>query len=251
MNEERVTELLVDLHRGLPRLGPGNAESTLRALALCEKLPAAAKVLDVGCGTGVQTLVLALAETSIRVTATDLYATFLAQLDEAIAQRGLENRIETRVADMCDLPFPDGSFDLVWSEGAIYIMGFDEGLKRWKPLVKRGGYLVVSEASWFRADAPQEVREFWGENYPAMRNVSDNLAAAESLGWQAVGHFPLPVEAWEDYYQPLHKRIPEFRKANANDSDAQAVADMMEQEMDMHASHSRSYGYEFYVLRRD
>jgi SAM-dependent methyltransferase len=249
MKEERFIELLVDLHGGLPRLGPGNTESTLKALALCEHLPSAPDVLDVGCGTGAQTLVLA-SETDARVVAIDFHATFLAQLEEGLRQRGLEKRIETRIADMHDLPFPDDSFDLIWSEGAIYIMGFDEGLKKWRRLARRRGYLVVSEVSWFRSDPPEELKDFWVRHYPAMRNVSDNLAGAESLGWQPVGHFPLPLQAWTDYYGPLERRLPAFRKAHAGDPDAQEVADTIGQEIDLLSSYSDYYGYEFYVLRR-
>lgn len=249
MEEERLIELLVDLHRGLPRLGPGNTESTLKALALCGHLPPAPDVLDVGCGTGAQTLALASAMDG-GLVATDLHASFLAQLEEGARERGLGERIETRMADMRDLPFVDESFDLIWSEGAIYIMGFDEGLKRWRRLVRPGGYLVVSEISWFRSDPPQELEEFWSLNYPAMRSVSDNLDQAESLGWQPVGHFPLPLQAWTDYYGPLEQRLPAFREAHAGDPDAREVAAMTEQEMDLLSCYSDYYGYEFYVLRR-
>ena len=79
---------------------------------------------------------------------------------------------------MNDLPFPDGRFDLIWSEGAVYIMGFDKALVKWRPLAKPGGYLVVSELSWFRPDPPAEIRDFWGHHYPAMRSVDGNLAVA-------------------------------------------------------------------------
>jgi SAM-dependent methyltransferase len=250
MDDERLLELLVELHDGLPRLGPGNTESTLKALALCEHLPSEPEILDVGCGTGAQTLVLA-ANTDGRVTATDLIPTFLARLDKNLVHEGLEERVAIREADMAELPFSDASFDLIWSEGAIYIMGFDEGLVQWRPLVKPGGYVVVSEASWFKPDPPTELEEFWAENYPAMRSVEDNLAATRDLGWKPVGNFHLPVEAWtEDYYGPLGKRLPGFRQAFAGDPDAQAVADMTDCEMSILSRYSDFYGYEFYVLRR-
>lgn len=250
MDEERLLHLLVQLHEGLPRLGPGNTESTSRALNLCRHLPAEPEILDVGCGTGAQTLVLA-ANTNGGITATDLIPTFLAELEKAIVHEGVEERLHIRRADMTALPFPEESFDLIWSEGAIYIMGFDNGLSAWQPLVKPGGYLVVSEVSWFESDPPQELTEFWTENYPAMRTVAENLESARNLGWQVVANFHLPVEAWtEDYYEPLRKRIPEFREANAGDLDAQAVADMTEHEMSILDDFSEYYGYEFYIFRR-
>jgi ubiquinone/menaquinone biosynthesis C-methylase UbiE len=250
MDTDRLTDLLVALHEGLPRLGPGNAESTLRALYLCEDLPAAPDVLDIGCGVGVQTLVLASAIDG-RIIATDLFGQFLAELNRAAAALGLEGRIQTRQADMHDLPFADGSFDLIWSEGAAYVMGFDQALSGWRRLGRPGGYLVVSELSWFRPDPPSEIKEFWDLNYPAMRGVDANLAAARALGWMPVANFHLPAEAWtRDYYGPLRGRLPDFREVHAGDPDAQAVADMTEQEMDIMDRYSDVCGYEFYVLRR-
>jgi ubiquinone/menaquinone biosynthesis C-methylase UbiE len=250
MEDERLIELLVELHEGLPRLGPGNDESTLGALALCEHLPARPAILDVGCGTGAQTLVLA-ESTDGHITAVDLIPNFLAKLDYNVVSRGLEDRIEIQEGDMRELPFPEESFDLVWSEGAIYIMGFDNGLSEWRRFVKPGGYLVVSEVSWFRPDPPREVAEFWAENYPAIRTVEENLEAAKERGWLPVGHFHLPKEGWvEDYYKQLGERLPEFRRANAEDPDAQAVADLTAHEMSMYSRYSEAYGYEFYVFRR-
>ena len=246
---DRQTELLVALHQGLSRLGPGSAECTRNALALCEDLPAAPEILDVGCGTGAQTLVLASA-TAGRITATDLIGPFLAQLEERAAERGLDQRIQTLVADMNDLPFPDGRFDLIWSEGGVYIMGFDNALLKWRPLAKPGGYLVVSELSWFRPDPPAEIRDFWGRHYPAMRSVDENLTAARSAGWTGVGNYQLPAEAWTGYYEPLKQRLPAFRRAYVDDQDAQAIADMTEQEMALMGRYSEVCGYEVFVLRR-
>lgn len=250
MDEKRFVELLVELHESLPRLGPGNDESTLKALALCEHLPAEPEILDVGCGTGAQTLVLA-SNTAGRITAVDLIPEFLAQLDKDVVRLGLEERVEIRQADMNDLPFPETRFDLIWSEGAIYIMGFDNGLERWRPMVKPGGYLVVSEVSWFGPDPPQEVQDFWNENYPAIRTVEENLAAAREWGWLSVGHFHLPKEGWvQEYYGRLEKQLPTFRQTHADDPEAQEVADLTELEMSMYSHYCDFYGYEFYVFRR-
>jgi ubiquinone/menaquinone biosynthesis C-methylase UbiE len=250
MDDERFIQLLVELHEGQPRLGPGNDETTLKALALCEHLPAQPEILDIGCGTGAQTLALA-AGSDGHITAVDLIPSFLARLEENLVDRGLEERVEIREADMRSLPFSEARFDLVWSEGAIFIMGFDNGLTEWRPLVKPGGYLVVSDAAWFRPDPPQEVQDFWNEHYPAIRTVAENLAAAEERGWIAVEHFHLPKEGWvEEYYGRLEKRLPVFRQTHPDDPDARAVADMTELEMKMYSRYSDFYGYEFFVFRR-
>jgi SAM-dependent methyltransferase len=249
MEMDRQTALLVALHQGLSRLGPGDADCTLKALALCADLPAAPAILDVGCGTGAQTLVLA-AATDGRIIATDLIGAFLAELKERAVKTGLDKRIQTVAADMKDLPFPDGSFDLIWSEGAVYIMGFDNALAKWRSLAKPGGYLVVSELSWFQRDPPAEIRDFWDRHYPAMRGVDENLAAAHTAGWTPVGAYRLPAEAWRRYYEPLRQRLPTFRRSYGGDTDAQAVADLTEQEMSLLGRYLDYCGYEIFVLRR-
>lgn len=245
-----MIELLVELHEGLDRLGPGDAESTLRALGLCAELPPEPDILDIGCGTGAQTHTLA-KNTDGTITATDLMPGFLAALSERATASGLESRVTTREADMSSLPFDDAEFDLIWSEGAIYIIGFDSGLAEWRRFLKPGGYLVVSEASWFRTDPPEELVAFWEENYPGMRTIEANAAAAAANGWEVVATFRLPDTAWtEGYYAPVRERLPEFRRRHANDEEAQEVAAMTEQEIELFEAYSDYYGYAFYVLRK-
>ncbi|MEA3276845.1 MAG: class I SAM-dependent methyltransferase [Pseudomonadota bacterium] len=246
---DRTTELLVALHQGLRRLGPGSAACTLKALALCADLPPAPGILDVGCGTGAQSLVLASA-TGGCIVATDLIGAFLGQLPERAAAMGLEGRIQTVAADMHCLPFRDGSFDLIWSEGAAYIMGFDKALTTWRALARPGGYLVVSELSWFRPDPPAEISDFWERHYPSIRGVDENLAAAQNAGWTGVGNFPLPAEAWDRYHAPLKHRLAAFRRSYVHDPAAQAVADMTEREISLMARYADFCGYELFVLRR-
>ncbi len=115
------------LRSGLPREGPGSDESTRKALqSVAASLPEAPRILDVGCGPGMQTLVLA-RETGGHVTAVDRHQPFLDELNRRGARDGLTDRITAVNASMSALDFPDGGFDLIWSEGAIYIMGFAGG----------------------------------------------------------------------------------------------------------------------------
>jgi SAM-dependent methyltransferase len=249
MDDARMMDWLIALHAGLPRLGPGNEETTRRALAGCVGLPAAPDVLDVGCGTGASSLVLAEATAGL-ITATDRVAAFLLELRARAQARGLGGRIRPLVADMRDLPFRSDAFDLIWSEGAIYIMGFDQGLTHWRALLRPSGWLVVSELSWLTDHPPEAFRDYWREGYPAMRGVADNLTAARALGWEPAGDITLPVEAWTiDYYRPLQARLPLFRTAHADD-EAQAIADMTEQEIALMTDAAGICGYVFYILRR-
>jgi SAM-dependent methyltransferase len=210
---------------------------------------AAPDVLDIGSGTGAQSLVLA-AATDGRIVAADLFGDFLGRLRERAGAMGLGSRVAAVVADMGRLPFASDSFDLIWSKGAAYAMGLDAALTTWRTLARPAVYLVVSELSWFRPDPPEEIREFWQRHYPAVRRVEDNLAAAKQAGWVCVDYFHLPATAWDRYHAPLMPRLPVFRRSRRQDPDAQAFADLTEQEIRLMRDYADTCGCELVVLRR-
>jgi SAM-dependent methyltransferase len=240
---------LVALHRGLPRQGPGHTSSTLRALDACRGLPPAPEILDIGCGSGAQTLDLARA-TGGRVTAVDLFRPFLDDLDAACARETPAVDVRTVQADMTDLPFDDGAFDLVWSEGAIYNMGFDAGLAAWRRLLRPGGFLVASEMSWLVDDPPDEVAAYWSAAYPGMRSAEANRAAASGLGYDVLASFVLPEAGWQAYYGPLEARLETYGAEHAKDPVAQEVVATTRAEMALTRRSLAACSYVFYVLRR-
>jgi SAM-dependent methyltransferase len=150
-------ELIIDLHLQTDRQGPGSKEDTLRALefvGLSNDLPWA--IADIGCGSGGQTITLA-EQGLAHITAVDLFEPLLQELNERSRVAGLSKQITTQQCSMESLPFGQESLDLIWSEGAIYNMGFLEGIKAWRKYLKEGGYLAVSEITWTSATRPQKV----------------------------------------------------------------------------------------------
>jgi SAM-dependent methyltransferase len=249
MTETREAALFFELFSGLPRQGPGDAASTLRALALVPGVGPRSRILDVGCGTGRQTLALARA-TGATVVAVDTHPPFVGELNRRARAAGLGGCVEARVGDMRALDFPPGAFDLVWSEGAIYVMGFEAGLRGWRPLLAAGGHVAVTEVCWFRSDPPPECAAFWREEYPAIRDVADRLAAIEACGYETVGHFTLPASSWwDEYYRPLEARVSAFRERRRGEQDATALADQVAREIDVWRRFSDWYGYAFFVMR--
>ena len=207
------------------------------------------RALDVGCGTGLHTRVLAQGSPA-RFVAVDNHPPFVEELNRQARALGLADRLEARVGDMRQLDFPPGSFDLVWSEGAIYVMGFEEGLREWRPLLAPGGHVAVTEVCWMRPDPPPECAAFWAQEYPAIRNVADRLAAIDACGYETVGHFALPPSSWwNDYYRPLEANLSAFREIHHGEADAQGLADQVAREIDVWRRYSDSYGYEFFVMR--
>jgi len=243
-------DLIFELYEGTPRQGPGNAASTRRAFAMLPALPEGPRILDVACGSGSQTRELA-ELTRGSVTAVDIHPRFLWDLRSAIGnEEKLRGRVFRVAASMMSLPFKDAVFDLIWSEGAIYIMGFAAGLRSWRRLLRPRACLVVSEATWLRDDPPAELREFWAAGYPGMASIAANLSTARTEGYNPLGHFVLPESAWlEDYYAPLEERLAGFRAEHEGNADAEALVTETEREISFYRRYSAWYGYVFYILR--
>ena len=244
-----MTELFFELFSGLPRQGPGEAASTLRALALVPGVGRRTRLLDIGCGTGAQTLVLAQGSAA-RIVAVDNHPPFIDFLNREVVRLGLAHRMTARVADMRRLDFADGSFDVIWSEGAIYNVGFEAGLRDWRRLLASGGHVAVTEACWRRRDAPEACRAFWNAEYPDMRDAATLLDAIAGCGYETVGHFPLPASAWwDDYYRPLQDNVSRFRQRYPDLPEARELADQCQREIDVWRAYREFYGYDFFVLR--
>ncbi|MDX3105067.1 class I SAM-dependent methyltransferase, partial [Nonomuraea angiospora] len=149
--DDAIINAFYDLHRDLPRQGPGSDATTRRLLALAGPLPDRPRTLDLGCGPGRAALLLA-AVAGAQVTAVDTHQPYLDQLRHSAVQRRLEHAITPVNVSMAELPYPDHSFDLIWAEGSVYHLGFDHALRTWRRLLAPGGVLVVTECEWTTPD---------------------------------------------------------------------------------------------------
>ena len=132
---EKQLDFIISLHIKLYRQGPGSDEETLKAIKLTGLSELTElTILDLGCGTGAQTNVLA-NHLNGTIIALDLFQPFLDVLEARIKHPN----VRTFQGSMDDLPFEKESFDLIWSEGAVYNMGFENGLKYLHPFLKKNG----------------------------------------------------------------------------------------------------------------
>ncbi len=240
----------------LPRLGPGDELSTQKALGLAlagrpvngasEQL----RILDLGCGNGAQTLHL-VKHVRGDILAVDNYQPYLDELKRRAEFAGVSKRIRIQFGDMREVQFAEGSFDLIWSEGALNLMGFSDGLAVCHRLLAPGGQLAVTELCWLKPDPPGECRDYFMQEYPAIKSVDDNLRLIADCGYKVLGHFPLPRSSWwEQFYQPLENRLRELRGQPSTVAEKLAFVETMEKQIEIFRKYFGSYGYEFFVMQR-
>ena len=244
-------QLLIDLHKDANRQGPGGEEELRKALDLAMidgSRPL--KVVDIGCGTGASALWLA-NQLKCQITAVDLHQEFLDELNSRARSTGLSQSIVTECCSMGDLPFPECEFDLIWSEGAIYNIGFAKGITDWKRHLKSGGVLVVSEITWLTRDRPMELQNYWSTAYSEIDLASAKLETLEKAGYSPIGYFALPEKCWlENYYRPLQNRFQEFLDRNGHSDLARSIVDAEQQEILMYEQYKEFYSYGVYIARK-
>ena len=235
-----ATEVFWTLHSDLPREGVGSDATTRALLELARPLPGN-RALDIACGPGRSALVLA--DAGFRVSAVDTHEPFLARVRAAAVDR----TVTVERASMRELPYADGAFDLLWCEGAAYLMGIDAALTAWRRLLAPGGALVFTEVGWTTTSPSAAARDFWTA-YPAMRDEAATVAAAEAAGYEVLATHPLPEsDWWDEYYTPLEARLDAWPAPDAQTAAALAAN---QSEVDLRRAHPGDYGYVGYALRR-
>lgn len=235
------------LFGGMSKLGPGSDVHTRWALRLLPRSQFEV-IVDAGCGAGRQTLVLA-KELATLIHAVDSYEPFLSHLNQQANDAGVGRFVQTHCMDMKDIPTVFQQVDLLWSEGAAYNIGFANALAKWAVAIRPGGFLVVSELSWLRKEAPNVVREFFQNGYPDMQTVQRNVQIAEASGYKSLETYTLPDEAWVDgYYEILQPRAKVL--LNHPDESVREFALETIKEIEIFEQSERSYGYVFHILQR-
>lgn len=157
---------------------------TDRAFALVS-VPSCGRVLDVGCGTGVPTVRLA-ERGAEHVTGLDPDVGALRAVAHRASRRGVAERVAVCAGSADHIPFRDGSFDVVWCEGALFVLGFRDSLRAWRRLLRPGGVLAAHD----EAGDPAE-----------------KLRMAEAEGYAVSGWFPVHEKDWWKYYYEPATRL--------------------------------------------
>lgn len=242
--------LICEYFSSTERQGPGSPEATIKALSFIDNLTPESRIVDLGCGTGGQTMTLA-QNAPGQITGLDLFPDFISRFNQNATKLNLQERVEGIVGSMDDLPFQEEELDLIWSEGAIYNIGFERGLTEWRKFLKTGGYVAVSEASWFTETRPAEISEFWMAAYPEIDTIPNNVAIMQKTGYVPVASFILPENCWTEHYHAPQISVQEaFLKKHAGNTTAEELIAFQRHEAQLYAKYKAYYGYVFYIGKK-
>ncbi len=232
------------------RQGPGSPEITLKALSFIDCLTEKSKIADIGCGTGGQTMVLA-ENTSCEIIGIDVWPDFINQFNQNARNKKIHERVKGIVGTMENLPFQELTLDLIWTEGAIYNIGFERGLNEWRKFLKQGGYIAITENTWFTEERPAEIQAFWDRAYPEMDTISNKVAQMQKAGYLPIATFVVPETCWTDFYyvQQPQMEASFLKKYNGNKAAEELIASE-QYEVELYRKYKAYYGYVFYIGKK-
>lgn len=242
--------LICDFFLNVKRQGPGSPEITLKASTFIDNLTEKSQIADIGCGTGGQTMVLA-QHVPGHITGLDLFPGFIERFNANALKLNLRDRVKGIVGSMDNLPFLEEELDLIWSEGAIYNIGFEKGLNEWRKYLKTGGYIAVSDISWFTEERPAEIAEYATEVFPEMDTIPDKMALMLKAGYKPVATFMLPESCWlEHFFIPLMKAREKFLAKHSGNETVERMMEFQRYDAEMYGKYKDFYGYVFYIGKK-
>lgn len=187
------------------------------------------RILDIGCGSGSPTLELARLSNG-EIIGLDINQNLLDVLAEKAEKAGLSDRVKTTNCSIFDMEFPDESFDIIWAEGSIYVIGFERGLQEWKRFLKPNGFMVIHDEKG---------------------SITEKLEHISRCGYELLGYFTLDKDIWwAEYFAPLEKLICETQTKHANDPKALREIHNAQREIDMFKRNPESNSSVYFVIRK-
>jgi SAM-dependent methyltransferase len=220
---------------------------TIKALSFLENLNRISKTIDLGCGTGGQTMVLA-QNIPGNIIGVDQFPAFIDVFNDNAKNLNLRDRVSGLVGSMENLSLPKEEFDLIWSEGAIDNIGFEKGVSHWNGFLKKGGYIAVTCPSWLTDEHPAEVDKFWQDAGRGLNTIEHNILVMQKCGYSFVATFALPEKCWTDnYFIPRGAAEAALLKKYAGDKTAEDFIVNAKREVELYTKYKQHYGYAFYI----
>jgi ubiquinone/menaquinone biosynthesis C-methylase UbiE len=202
---------------------------TRRAFRMLPKLDKP-RILDIGCGSGVPTMELARLGQG-EVIGIDIDQPALDKLTKKIREAGFSSRVQAVNCSILDMVFPDESFDIIWSEGSIFVIGFDRGIREWKRFLKPNGFMVIHDEKG---------------------NVDEKLEQISNCGYKLLGYFILSQDTWQaEYFAPLAKMVAKSQASHTDDPQALEELNQARRELEMFRKNPERNNSVYFVIQKD
>lgn len=187
------------------------------------------QILDIGCGSGVPAIQLAKLSDG-KITGIDIDQSCIDEFNKKIKQEGLTNRVKAINLSFSEMKFPDETFDIIWSEGVIGKLHFEDELKNWRRLLKQNGYLVI---------------------HYQISAVSESLSRIPSFGYVLVDTISLPSGAWwAEFYKPIEEKMCFLFQKYQSDPDASKLLKMLQHEIAMVKKSPDDFDTAFFIMKK-
>ena len=169
-------------------------------------------ILDIGCGSGVPTIELAKISNG-HVTGIDIDESLLDILRRKIKDAGLKNKVSVLNKSISTMSFEKESFDIIWSEGAVFVIGFENSIKNWREYLIPNGFLVLHDD---------------------IKDKTKKLGLIEKYGYKLTAEFDLSFEIWwNEYYSQLEELVDKYKDKYPNDYELTAEIDIDQNQINM------------------
>lgn len=217
-----------EFQKGKERIRKRLLKYTRKAFRMLPKMDKP-RILDIGCGSGIPTLELARLSQG-EVIGIDIDRPALDKFICKIEQLELSYRVWAIHCSMLDMDFPNESFDILWSEGSIYAIGFEKGLREWKRLLKPDGFMVIHDEQ---------------------ENVKEKLEQISSYGYDLLGYFSLSKETWwKQYFAPLEKQVVAFQVKHTYGCVVSEELRQSQIELDMFKKNPERNSSVYFIMKR-
>jgi ubiquinone/menaquinone biosynthesis C-methylase UbiE len=188
------------------------------------------RILDIGCGSGVPTMELARLGQG-QVIGIDVDQRALDKLNRKIREAGFADRVQAMNCSILDMLFPDESFDIIWSEGSIFVVGFEMGIREWKRFLKPNGFMVIHDEKG---------------------NVEGKLEQISNCGYKLLGYFVLSQDTWRtEYFAPLEKLVAKSLAIRADDLQVLEELNQARRELEMFNNNPERNNSVYFVIQKD
>ena len=129
------------------------------------------------------------------------------------------------------MDFPKDSFDIIWTEGAAFVIGFEKSIKNWRRFLKNNGFLVIHDD---------------------IKDKSKKIGLIEKYGYLLIAEFDLSFEVWwNEYYSQLEKLVEKYKDKYPNDTELRNEIESDKNQINMCKSNPEIVSSFYVILQKN